>query len=440
MQELANKILQIGKTSSRNDKEELLQRYAATPGFKEILQFIYNPYVRTGIAKAKLKKARVGFDGLTITWERAIEYFTGHQTGSDADASFGKTFIEQQEGEAKELAEAIVTKTLKIGVTEKTLNKIYGENFIPMVGIMKAEKYKDFKNKVKGPFIVTEKLDGARRLIIKENGRITLSTRSGLPDEGLVDIEREAVDLPDNCVYDGELLAIGEFTDSIAQRQATNAIASRKGVRTGLTFNIFDMVPIEDYKRGISTHGALERKTLLGALFGDESIECLSPYHYKELIDMYKLPHTFDFTRPVPIEGIANTEDDVLMLTNPIWRRGFEGTMLNTFSGKYDLTVDRSKEILKVKNTEEIVLEVVDIEEGNGKNVGRTGALVVEYKGNRVGVSGRMSDVQRQQWWDKPSTIIGKSIEIDYFGESTNKQGGVSLNCPIFKRVVGEVD
>jgi hypothetical protein len=29
-------------------------------------------------------------------------------------------------------------------------------------------------------------------------------------------------------------------------------------------------------------------------------------------------------------------------------------------------------------------------------------------------------------------------IEIETFGESTNALGGISLNCPIFKRFVGQ--
>lgn len=39
--------------------------------------------------------------------------------------------------------------------------------------------------------------------------------------------------------------------------------------------------------------------------------------------------------------------------------------------------------------------------------------------------------------WDNRAAHIGKMIEIDSFGESKNLMGGQSLNCPIFKRFVG---
>jgi DNA ligase-1 len=440
MIEASEAIVSIGKASGRNAKIDMLKKYKDIVGFKEILQFIYNPYIRTGIAKKKLDKATAN-NVQGLSYSEMIEYFTKHQTGSEADCGMAKAFIDNYPvgSHAHTIAVAMVTKTLKIGITEKTLNQVYGDDFIPMIGIMKAEKYSEFKGKVKGPFIATEKLDGARRILVKEDGNISVYSRSGIPDDGLVDIESEATQLPDNCVYDGELLAIGDFDNAIELRQATNSIANTKGKRTGLTFNLFDMIPIADFKRGISTHDALTRKLMLGAMFGDESIYPLSPANYKKIIKDFKLPHDFKLIRPVPIEGIVNTEEEVMMLAEPIWRRGFEGIMLNTYSGKYDLTKDRSREILKVKNVEEFVLEVIDVEEGKAgtKNEGRLGALVVSYNGNRVGVGSGLDDRQRISWWKNPSLIIGKKIEIESFGQSHNKQGGTSLNCPIFKRIVG---
>lgn len=441
MNEASKAIMSISRVSGRNDKLALLQKYAETEYFKPILQFIYNPYVRTGIAKAKLKKAVAGAPVTAITPLHVIEYFSKHQTGASSDTSFALTFVNQFEPgtDEYEVAVGMVTKTLKIGVTAKSLNKVYGDNFIPMIGIMKAEKYQDFKDRVKGPFIVTEKLDGARRILVKENGNITLYSRSGIPDDGLVEIEEEAKYLPDNCVYDGELLAVGKFKDSIELRQATNSIANRKGTRTGLTFNVFDLVPLKDFKSGVSKHGALVRKTFLSAMFGDESIECLTS-NYKSAIAEWGLEYQFKHIKVVPILGIAATESDILSLARPIWDRGFEGVMLNTYEGKYDLTKDRSRDILKVKLVKEIVLPVVDVEEGEGKNIGRVGALVVYYKGEPVGVGSGLTDQQRIDWWNNKGKIIGKSVEIEYFGESKNQQGTVSLNCPIFKRVAGSVD
>lgn len=441
MENIAKCILEIGSASGRNAKLSLLEKFAGVEGFKDVLQFIYNPYIRTGIAKAKLAKARGNMAHGTLTYADVIEYFTEYQTGRDEDAGFAKAFVTQfdKDSDARKVAEAMVTKNLKIGVTEKTLNKVYGKDFIPMIGIMKAEKYGEFRDKVKGPFITTEKLDGARRLLIKENGNIAMYSRSGIPDEGLVDIEQEASYLPDNTVFDGELLAIGEFSNSIELRQATMSIANRKGVRHGLTFNVFDLIPIEEFKKGKSKADAFNRKVLLGALFGDASIKHLvaEPDY---IIHSVKIDHTFKFIKPVPILGVSETDEDVFNFARPIWARGFEGVMLNTPDGLYDLTKDRSREILKVKHIVEYTLKVVDIEEGTNKNEGKVGSLIVDYNGQRVGVGSGLTDDMREAFWRDPSLVIGKEIEIDSFGESENKQGGVSLNCPIFKRIAGQYE
>jgi DNA ligase-1 len=66
------------------------------------------------------------------------------------------------------------------------------------------------------------------------------------------------------------------------------------------------------------------------------------------------------------------------------------------------------------------------------------GALVVEYKGNKLGVGSGFTDQQRQHIWDWKGHYISKQVEIETFGESKNAMGEVSLNCPIFKRFVGE--
>lgn len=442
MKLVSEAIMNIGHNSSRTAKLTLVKKYGDIEGFKEIMKFVYDPYIRTGVGRTKLKKAKSVPFGKEITWQMIIDHFTVHKTGSDADATLARAFVDQfpEGSDEHTVAIGMVTKSLKIGVTEKSLNSVFGNDFIPLIGIMKAEKYDEYKHKVKGPFISTEKLDGGRRILVKENNVISMYSRSGIPDDGLVDILREANHLPDNCVYDGECLAIGKFNNAIELRQATNAILNRKGNRTGLTFNIFDMIPIADFKKGVSVHDARTRKIMLSAMFKDESIECLIPTSYKHAIAEYGIDYDFKFIKVVPILGVVNTEEEVMKMAEPIWRRGFEGIMLNTFTGKYDLIRDRSSQILKVKKVEEHTLTVIDVEIGRPgtENENRLGALVVEYKGNRVGVGSGLDHKMRDKWWANPGLIVGKQIEIDCFGESKNQFGEVSLNCPIFKRVVGK--
>lgn len=434
-------ILEVKNVSGKNDKEAVLKRNADVPLFKDILKFVYDPYIRTGIGAAKYKKV-APFDIGYISFNALVDHFMDCQTGTNEDVAFAKAFVEQfiQEPLFEEVAYGIVTKTLKIGVTAKTLNKVYGEGFIPLIGIMRGLDFEKRRGKVNWPVIMTEKIDGARRLLVKENGKIQMYSRSGIPDDGLVDILAEATHLPDNCVYDGELEAIGEFDNFIEVRQATNSIANKGGERTGLNYKLFDMMPIEDYKLGKSKHDARTRKTLLGALFGDVSIECLAPHTYKEAITLNTIEYDFKLIQPLEVLGIANDEPTVMQFAERIWSRGGEGIMLNTTRGFYDFTREQSPDLLKVKHSEEMIVTVIDMELGKPGTVNenRLGSLIVEYKGHRVGVGMGLSHDQRDLWWIKRDLIIGKQIEVETFGESKNKDGGVSLNCAVFKRVVGE--
>lgn len=439
MIKVAKVISQIGSVSGSNDKLALLGMYNGIPGLKEILRFIYNPYCKTGISKAKLNKV-IDFSGACsdVNYKQAIEYFSRNQTGSDADICFAKCFILSTPDEAKWLAEAIVTQDLKIGVSVTSLNKVYGADFIPKTGCMLGTLYSSVgHDKVKWPCIVTEKLDGVRRMLIKENGKCRMFSRSGHEDFGLIEIMEEAKHLPDNFMYDGELLAAGTFKDSIAHRQATNSIANLKGEKTGLIFNVFDMVPLKDFYSGQCNIPAKERKIRLAATFMDDSLALIDEQWAQRQI-AFGMHKDLQHITTVPILGEVSSLDEASDIVDAIWSRGGEGIMLNTATGPYE--VKRSKHLLKVKHTEEFVLPVVDVIEGTNKYEDSLGAIVVEYKGNRVGVGSGFTDHQRKIIWNNPQKFIGRKVEVESFGESTNMQGNVSLNCPIFKRFVGEVE
>lgn len=418
-------LQQINQNSGRLAKEGLLRKYAGMPGFKETLKFIHNPLLRTSIGSKKLFNSCWSSDmpeSGPISLHEAIEYFTLHNTGSDADARFALSFIaSQQTEEAKWLARCLVTQDLKIGVTVTTLNNVYGDGFIPVIECMLGREYSKVKDKMRGTYISSRKIDGQRRLLFKENGVITMYTRNGLPDEGLVDIEREAVLLPDDTVYDGELEAIGNFASNLERRQATNSIGNSKGIRTGVTYNLFDMVPLDEFKNGKSKNDALARKIAIEALFGLRNIYELTPIETA-------------FIKVNPILCISNDIDQHILWYKAMIEAGEEGIMLIQASSKYE-PGKRSNDWVKMKKFKDIDLEVMDLLEGDDKYEGMLGSVLVRYKGHDVKVGSGFSDYQRKLYWDNPNEILHKIIEITHQGESSNKTGGISLNCPIFKGV-----
>ena len=81
--------------------------------------------------------------------------------------------------------------------------------------------------------------------------------------------------------------------------------------------------------------------------------------------------------------------------------------------------------------------------EGTNSNEGRMGAVLVKFTGRdgneyTFAVGSGFTQYERDLYWQSPSEIIGQKIEVEHFGESLNKDGGRALNCPIFKRIVGD--
>ena len=45
------------------------------------------------------------------------------------------------------------------------------------------------------------------------------------------------------------------------------------------------------------------------------------------------------------------------------------------------------------------------------------------------------TDSQRNFFWNNPDEIVGKIVQIKYKGETQNKNGGISVQFPIFEIV-----
>ena len=106
--------------------------------------------------------------------------------------------------------------------------------------------------------------------------------------------------------------------------------------------------------------------------------------------------------------------------------------MLNLTSSTYKF--NRCWDIMKVKKFNSLDLLVTDIEEGSGRLAGTLGAIHARYKeGNTVKVGSGFSDELRRQIWNHDIMIVGQIVEIQYFEETTNADGGISLRFPVFK-------
>lgn len=421
MKNIFNILNQISSTSSRNEKEVILEANKNNQSLKDILYFVYNPYIVTGLSKKKINKnVTYHNEGNIENVYDLLHYLTENNTGRDKDIAEVKHFIAKQPKNLKEICEQIATKSLKIGITAKTLNKVYGNNYIPEFNVMLADKYFKYEDKITGEFIITQKLDGIRCILIKENGSVKVFSRQGQPIEDLFEILLEAKKLPDNMVYDGELILRND--DNLVSKdlyRKTVKVARKDGIKTKLILNCFDIIPVKDFKAGICKIPCDERKIQLHSVLSEAHLE-----HFVEVPILYK----------------GTDKSMVIKLLEQEVSLGHEGIMVNISNAPYECK--RTKNILKVKKFNDADVKVVDILEGTGKNKDKLGAITVQFLHNNTiyecNCGSGFSDEERLLYWMNKELILNKIVTIGYFEVSENQNGGFGLRFPTWQGIIRE--
>ena len=102
----------------------------------------------------------------------------------------------------------------------------------------------------------------------------------------------------------------------------------------------------------------------------------------------------------------------------------------------------RTNNLLKIKEMDDAEYVVKDLvtgemtyNENGSKNYNVVTALIIEHKGNTVQVGSGLSKEQRINWYNDPSQIVGKTITVQYFEETQDKNGNYSLRFPTLKYV-----
>lgn len=414
----------IRKKSGRSDKEEILSKYRANKLFVEILKFVYNPLIVTGISSKKMNKS-VKKDDISAKYkdkiqilssiEEVMQYLKENNTGRDVDIYNIQQFVEAFNENDKEILKEIITKSLKIGITGKTINKIYGKNTIPIFSVMLAEPLDKYEESLDEEFYITLKLDGTRIIAIVDDSEVEFFTRQGKSVSGLSELKEQLSSLP-NGVYDGEvLLKNDENLNSDDLFRATQKVLRKDGEKKGLIFYIFDLLSISEFINGKSSRTYSQRRNLL-----DTSIS----EHSKDLSN-------------VEVLSVLYKGDDksiIPLILQQVEAEGLEGIMINVGSGLYESK--RTKNLLKVKSMSSADLLVMSLEEGTGKNKGKLGRINVEYKGGLTGVGSGFTDEDREHYWNNPNELAGKIVEVQFFRESIDeKTKQPSLRFPVFKCV-----
>jgi DNA ligase-1 len=215
-------------------------------------------------------------------------------------------------------------------------------------------------------------------------------------------------------VLDGEVIG-NTFQELMRQARRKTDVQADDSV-----FNVFDIIPLQDFRRGHWNAQLRKRIALL---------DNMRPVIHN-MPNVELLPHIM-----VDLDTAAG-KDQLERYAKDNVNAGFEGIMIKELEAPY--VCKRSTDWMKWKPTLTVDLEVVGVEEGTGRNLGRLGALVCagvdDGKEINVNVGSGFSDGDRDDYWTNRNLVIGRTAEILCDVITQNQDGTYSLRFPRFVR------
>ena len=419
-------VRDLRATSSTIDKQGIIEDYcnhnsSAANFAKKILLYTYHPLWQYNVTSDNLKKKSL------LRGKQYKSFFsllddlkTRKITGHDAIGAVN-TFIDSHLG-YEELIHCIIDKDLKTRAGDKIINKAIPDH-IPEFSVALADKYDPNIVNWKDGWYVSRKLDGLRLIaIVDNNGESTFYSRTGKEFDTL-DIVRGGIKSlgVSNVVFDGELCLVDDEGNEDFQG-IMKQIKKKDHTIPNPSYKIFDMISHDEFytKKGNKNKTYTHRYNNLREVMKNNSCVCLSVLGQEKIKD----------------------DDHFAEWTKKSQDYSWEGLMLRAdepYKGK------RSKDLLKYKSFNDDEYEVVDVEMGPFRYV-KDGAeceetmlscVMIQHKGYTVRVGSGFSIEQRQDFHKHPKKILGKIITVQYFSESENQDGGISLRFPTFKVLHG---
>jgi len=421
---LSNFVEESNSTNSNSDKLEVIKKYSTDPEVMRVLRYTYTPYKQYYVTSKNCKKRndlRASsssydsiFDLLDALSSREI---TGHRAIEEVNA-----YIRSNQNH-EVLIYNILDRNLKTRSTTSMINKVV-PGLIPTFDVALADTYKDStKKKVdfnKDNWYVSRKLDGVRCIAyIDESGEPKFFSRAGKEFDTLGKITEQIKKYNlREVVLDGEICMVDKDGNEDFQG-IIKEIKRKDHVIQNPKFLVFDILSLDEFDSKASDR-----------IFSERIAEL------KDFFDVYDFE---GFISQVD-QFYVNDEEDLQTHMDTAVKSGWEGLMLRKdahYQGK------RSSDIMKVKkffDAEYVVIETENavnrvIVEGREVEEEMLRNVVIMHKGNRVQVGSGFNQEQKRYYYQHPEEIIGKTINVQYFEETTDQNGDHSLRFPVIKAV-----
>lgn len=431
-------------TNSRLSKENIVAKVIGTAEeyeFFDGVKLALSSYVTFGI---KQIPERTGPDGLGLKYADFALITAGFSnrslTGNAARDAVSKMMAKATNDEWNYWFRRILIKDLRCGVSDKTINKVCrtAKRKDLMVPVFSCQLAKDSEGEEPaGTKAIEVKLDGMRVLtIIYPNvsaktldigdpagaSRVEQFSRNGKDLVNFTGIIQEIADV--GFIFDKPMVLDGEVISANFQDLMKQARRKRDVDTSDAILHLFDIISLDEFKAGVSYTPLSQRRQNLEKffIFAEKflpHVEMLG----QELVDMDTVKGKERF-RQINADALT---------------AGYEGLMIKDLDSPYECK--RTDSWLKMKPFIEVSLNIVECEEGTGKNLGKLGAFVCEGvdggKKIRVNVGSGFSDDERDDYWKNRDSLIGDVVEVRADAVTQNQEGDYSLRFPRFKTFRG---
>jgi DNA ligase-1 len=437
----ASWIFKLNESDSRLHKEDVLRQAleASVLGstnaitFLKCIKICYNPYITFGVRQAPESD---GLENRPNNWGEfenlLLKLSKRELTGNAAIDAIKKLAWNFDSVEWNNFVVPVLHRDLRAGISDKTINKVCKgtEYEIPMFGCQLATT-SEGRPEMQGVKRLEPKLDGVRVLMVVTPNTIGTAvvsslSRNGKEFENFSLIEKQISDnfknlvntnkrtLKDGFVLDGEIIG-ASFQELMRQARRKKDANAEDSV-----FNIFDIIPINEFYNGTYEEPLSKRLKILDKM--------------RPVVDT--MPNV-EFLTSIKVNlDTAAGKDQLERYAKDMVAQGFEGIMIKDLDAYY--VCKRSTSWMKWKPTLTVDLEVVDVQEGTGKNKGRLGALICaghdEGVDISVNVGSGFTDADRHDYWDNCDSVIGRTAEVLCDSVTKNKDGTYSLRFPRFVR------
>lgn len=435
-------VNELRATNSRILKEDILKKWwdeylkqvernndnEPLASLINLFRYVYNYDTQFYITSTNILKKDLTEKGLftgknySLLWDLLDDLSNRVITGHQAIMAV-QQFLKKHTESQQKLILDIIDKDLKCGLSEVTINKVCG-NIIKTYDVALADKFNPKKHILDSDWVIERKLDGVRCNVINRNGVIKCYSRQGKEITTLGKLVDELQGhLPNNMILDGEICLVDN--NGLESFQGIMKEIKRKNhtIENPLLL-AFDYLTLEEFENKKGTTKYTNRVEML-----------------KEWYSLQNWENNSKAAKHLSIINYERYSPRILEEWNQrVKEWHWEGLMFRKdvgYEGK------RTQNLLKYKMFNDAEYKVIGVEEGDAQEVINgvahkikcVGALIIEHKGNKVGVGTGLSLEQRKRWYEHPEEIIGKICTIKYFEETQNQDGSWSLRFPVLKNV-----